>query len=112
PKAGAVDRTGVVLYDRRSGNTRYRLTTPSPREVEKAVTEQEPTRPSTVAKDGNSRFENRESGDSRFTKCARPARTDSRALRGDLDNILLMALRKEPARRYQSVEQFSEDIRR
>jgi eukaryotic-like serine/threonine-protein kinase len=31
-------------------------------------------------------------------------------LRGDLDNIALMALRKEPERRYQSVEQFSEDI--
>ena len=33
-------------------------------------------------------------------------------LRGDLDNIVLMALRKEPERCYQSVEQFSEDIRR
>lgn len=33
-------------------------------------------------------------------------------LRGDLDNIILKALRKEPARRYASVEQFSEDIRR
>ena len=35
-----------------------------------------------------------------------------RRLQGDLDNIVLMALRKEPERRYQSVEQFSEDIRR
>jgi serine/threonine-protein kinase len=33
-------------------------------------------------------------------------------LRGDLDNIVLMAMRKEPARRYSSVGQFSEDIRR
>jgi serine/threonine-protein kinase len=33
-------------------------------------------------------------------------------LRGDLDNIALMALRKDPARRYASVAQFSEDIRR
>jgi tetratricopeptide (TPR) repeat protein len=33
-------------------------------------------------------------------------------LRGDLDNIVLMALRKDPRRRYASVEQFSEDIRR
>ena len=30
----------------------------------------------------------------------------------DLDNILLMAMRKEPARRYASVEQFAEDVRR
>ncbi len=35
-----------------------------------------------------------------------------RALEGDLDNIVLMALRKEPQRRYASVEQLAEDIRR
>jgi tetratricopeptide (TPR) repeat protein len=35
-----------------------------------------------------------------------------RKLRGDLDMILLKALRKEPERRYISVEQFSEDIGR
>ena len=32
-------------------------------------------------------------------------------LRGDLDNIILQAMRKEPARRYQTVEQFAGDIR-
>jgi non-specific serine/threonine protein kinase/serine/threonine-protein kinase len=35
-----------------------------------------------------------------------------RRLKGDLDNIVLKALRKEPARRYASVEQMAEDIRR
>ncbi|HET6178457.1 MAG TPA: tetratricopeptide repeat protein [Candidatus Sulfotelmatobacter sp.] len=35
-----------------------------------------------------------------------------RQLAGDLDEIVLMALRKEPQRRYGSVEQFAEDIRR
>ncbi len=35
-----------------------------------------------------------------------------RRLSGDLDDILLMSLRKEPLRRYASVEQFAEDIRR
>src|SRR4029077_17655027 len=35
-----------------------------------------------------------------------------RALSGDLDNIVLKALRKEPERRYATVEQFSDDIRR
>ncbi len=35
-----------------------------------------------------------------------------RELTGDLDNIVQMALRKEPERRYASVEQFAEDIRR
>jgi non-specific serine/threonine protein kinase/serine/threonine-protein kinase len=35
-----------------------------------------------------------------------------RQLEGDLDNIVLKAMRKEPQRRYSSAEQFSEDIRR
>lgn len=39
-------------------------------------------------------------------------RQQRRALSGDLDNIVLKALRKEPNRRYASVEQLSEDIRR
>jgi eukaryotic-like serine/threonine-protein kinase len=36
----------------------------------------------------------------------------SRRLRGDLDNIVLMALRREPERRYGSVERLADDIRR
>jgi len=35
-----------------------------------------------------------------------------RRLSGDLDTIVLQAMRKEPQRRYASVEQFAEDIRR
>jgi tetratricopeptide (TPR) repeat protein len=35
-----------------------------------------------------------------------------RRLKGDLDNILMKAMRKEPQRRYASVEQFSEDLHR
>ena len=35
-----------------------------------------------------------------------------RRLAGDLDNIVLKALSKEPSRRYASVDQFSEDVRR
>src|SRR6478672_6179404 len=36
----------------------------------------------------------------------------NRQLKGDLDNIILRALRKEPERRYASAEQLAEDIRR
>ncbi|HEX7828618.1 MAG TPA: hypothetical protein VF787_03145, partial [Thermoanaerobaculia bacterium] len=36
----------------------------------------------------------------------------ARSLRGDLDNIVLTALRKDPSRRYASVEQFAEDVER
>ena len=45
---------------------------------------------------------------------ARDSKPDKlrRRLSGDLDNIALMALRKDPQRRYSSVEQFSDDVRR
>ncbi|PYJ07784.1 MAG: hypothetical protein DMF06_14715 [Verrucomicrobia bacterium] len=89
---------GVLLYELLAGQRPYRLKTRTPEEIARAITEQEPERPSTaVAKgDGNSKLEIR----------------NSKFLKGDLDNIVLMAMRKEPARRYSSVGQFSEDIRR
>src|SRR5580698_9495115 len=40
------------------------------------------------------------------------APSNAKLLRWDLDTIVLMAMRKEPQRRYASVEHFSEDIRR
>lgn len=36
----------------------------------------------------------------------------ARQLRGDIDNILQVALRKEPERRYRSVNQFADDLKR
>jgi len=45
------------------------------------------------------------------TPVSRPSLQD-RGLSSDLDNIVLMAMRKEPERRYQSVVQFAEDLRR
>ena len=41
-----------------------------------------------------------------------PSTLGNRELRGDLDIIVIKALQKEPSRRYQSVDQLSEDIRR
>ena len=44
-------------------------------------------------------------------RSTKPERLE-RQLSGDIDNILMMALRKEPERRYGSVEQFANDLRR
>jgi eukaryotic-like serine/threonine-protein kinase len=89
---------GVLLYELLTGQRPYRLKTRTAEEIAHAITDQEPERPSTAVanRDGKSKIEIR----------------NSKFLKGDLDNIVLMAMRKEPARRYSSVGQFSEDIRR
>ena len=85
---------GVLLYELLTGRRPYRTRTTSPHEVVRLICEVEPERPSTAVRERES------------------SASDARLLLGDLDNIVLMALRKEPERRYQSVAQFSEDIRR
>ena len=48
----------------------------------------------------------------RAPRPAAPSRPLQRRLKGDLDTILLKALRKEPHQRYLSVEAFADDLRR
>ena len=97
---------GVLLYELLTGQRPYRLKTRTPEEIARAISEQEPERPSTAVSQRPDRNSPR-SGPSRTGPLRNP-----KSLRGDLDNIVLMAMRKEPARRYTSVGQFSEDIRR
>lgn len=105
---------GVILYELLTGSRPYKTDIPNLANIIRAVCETEPSRPSSVAfasvqNDGNSNAGTKIQG----RKAASDGRIyDRRALRGDLDNIILKALRKEPERRYASVEQFSEDIRR
>ena len=87
--ASDVYSLGVVLYRLLAGQLPYRLKARSAEDMARTVGQTEPQRPSAVT-----------------------GATVGRRLRGDLDNIVLMALRKEPERRYPSVEQFSDDIRR
>jgi serine/threonine protein kinase len=75
---------GAILYELLIGRRAQPIDALTPAAIERAVCETEVERPSLHA----------------------------RELSSDLDNIVLMAMRKEPERRYQSATQFAEDLRR
>jgi serine/threonine protein kinase/tetratricopeptide (TPR) repeat protein len=109
---------GVVLYEMLTGHRPYSFKSHRPDEVARAICEEEPDKPSTAI----NRIEELQSTDGTPSVCLTPdfvsATRDGQpeklrhCLSGDLDNIVLMALRKDPKFRYGSVAQLSEDIRR
>ena len=108
---------GVVLYELLTGHRPYGRAARSAVEMLKAVCEEEPERPSTAVRKTEQRALPNGAVQTTTPESASRTREGSpeklrRRLRGDLDNIVLMALRKEPQRRYRSVEALSEDIRR
>src|SRR5437868_7970084 len=108
---------GVLLYELLSGHRPYRIKSYTPVEIERVICEQEPERPSAaIGRTVNTRHADGTTNSLTPETASKPRQGQSerlrRKLQGDLDNIILMAMRKEPQRRYASVEQFSEDIRR
>ncbi len=83
---------GVILYELLTAVHPFEAAISRPHELARVIRDTEPDKPSAVL--------------ARFNK------PESRRLCGDLDTIVLKALRKEPQRRYPSVEQLSEDLRR
>ncbi len=89
---------GVILYEILAGRPPYQFKTRTRAEIQRIVNSAPPPPPSTVTGDP-------------AHKSPLDARL-RRELRGDLDTIVLMAMRKEPARRYASAEQLASDIDR
>lgn len=94
--ASDVYSLGVLLYRLIAGRSPYRADASRPLDLAREILEQDPQRPS-VAVGENATEESRRL---------------RRRLRGDLDTIVLHALRKDPARRYASAERLAEDLRR
>jgi serine/threonine protein kinase/Tfp pilus assembly protein PilF len=101
---------GVLLYELLTGHRPYRVKSRKADEVVKAICEQLPKRPSDAGMRGRGDTETPSKGSSVAASPRLPVPVSQ--LKGDLDNIVLMALRKEPQRRYSSVSEFAEDISR
>jgi len=110
---------GVLLYRLLTGRRPYRVEGRSLHATERAILESEPRRPSAAVLE--SAGEDDPEAAPRGSHPAPPAPDGSppdrparlrRRLRGDLDAIVLKALRKEPDLRYASVEALAEDVRR
>ena len=98
---------GVLLYKLLAGTGPFVIPSMRLTDIERAICEKDPPLPSHSINTDDS-AQSRSIAEARGTTAGRLRRT----LGGDLDNIVLMAMRKEPERRYSSSQQMAGDIQR
>src|SRR5215211_6036937 len=109
---------GVLLYELLTGHRPYRLVNRAPHEIARVICEEAPAPPSIIITRAEDLLPSLYSGDEATTLrqlyMTRGGTLESirRALVGDLDNIVMQALRKEPEWRYQTAADLRDDITR
>jgi serine/threonine protein kinase/tetratricopeptide (TPR) repeat protein len=102
---------GVLLYQLLTGRSPYRLLSYSQLQLERAICMDDPARPSQMVVSKLSGENDADRSRISDRRGLSPQRLRTR-LSGDLDAIIGMAMRKEPDRRYPSVEAFAADVQR
>lgn len=107
---------GLLLYVLLTGRYPFNLKEGTTEELMYLISNHEPLRPSNAVKLLETEFKSSVFDYVSLQKISADRRTNitrlQRQLSGDLDNIILMAMRKEPARRYSSVTELQADIER
>jgi eukaryotic-like serine/threonine-protein kinase len=101
---------GVLLYELLTGYKPFRIHGNRLAELERAICEDDPL-PMSGSVEAATRSDPKGIAEIATQRSTTPARL-RRALSGDLDNIAAMAMRKDPVRRYSSVEQLAADVQR
>jgi non-specific serine/threonine protein kinase/serine/threonine-protein kinase len=115
--ASDVYSLGVILYRLLTGHPPYQVAKLPPGRMVQAICEQEPEKPSLVISRTENATTHNGSPETLTPEGVSSAREGQpallrRKLAGDLDNIILKALHKDPARRYGSAEQLANDLTR
>ena len=109
--ASDVYQLGLLLYGTLTGRPAYDVEADSIAAMARTILEEAPARPSSVVTRSDGSEGSASAPVLSGLRASTPERL-ARALRGDLDAIVLKALRKEPAERYASAGHLVDDLRR